>query len=167
MLCAASELPLASLVALAAASSEVTSTEGPLRTASRSIALPLTLSEAVQRRATPRLAEGGNAPASGPVLHVRLHYSVAACAGSTGADVSALVCASTAAHAQVDGRSPAAAALATGNHWSIIGGDVEGSAFIDLGDFLSYCFTFHHPKNICKTATMQQIALAHTCFVVL
>ncbi len=137
-LCAASELPSADLVALAASAAEVPPTQvprGPLRVASRSIALPLTLSEAIQRRAAPSLAEGGSAPSSGTVvLHVRLRYSAAACAGSTGADISAPVSKSASADAKEDYRSPAAAAPGTGTHWTVDGADADGSAFIDLGD---------------------------------
>ncbi|CAL8461957.1 g1488 [Coccomyxa elongata] len=139
-LCAASELPSADLVALAASAAEVASTEGPrgaLRAASTSVALPLTLSEAIQRRAASSLAEGGSAPSSGTVvLHVRLRYSAAACAGSTGADVSAPVSKSAAADAKEGGRSPAAAAPVTGTHWTVDGAEGDGSAFIDLGRYV-------------------------------
>ncbi len=129
ILCAAAELPSASLVNLAASAAEAASTQGPpgpLRVASKSIALPLTLSEAIQRRA----AEGGDARSSGAVLHVQLRYSAAACADSTGADVSR----SAAADAKEDGRSPAAAAREQGTHWAVGGSEVDSSAFIDLGD---------------------------------
>ena len=133
ILCAAGELPSASLANLAASAAEAASTQdppGPLRVASKSIALPLTLSEAIQRRA----AQGGNAPSSGAVLHVQLRYSAAACAGSTGADVSAPASRSAAADAKEDGRSPAAEAPGLGTHWAVGGSEVDSSAFIDLGD---------------------------------
>ncbi|BDA41322.1 hypothetical protein COCOBI_02-1020 [Coccomyxa sp. Obi] len=138
-LCAAGVFPSANLVALAASAAEVASTEGtpgPLRVASRSIALPLTLSEAIQRQAAPDLAEGGNAPSSSTVLHVRLRYSAAACAGSTGADVSAPASRSAAADAKGNGRSPAAAAPGPDTLWTVSGAEADGSAFIDLGRYV-------------------------------
>lgn len=134
-LCAAAEFPSADLVDLAASAAATASTEGPsgiLKVASRSIALPLALSESVQQQAAPALPEEGNARSSGTVLHVQLRYSAAACAGSTAADVSAPVSRGAAADAKGDGQT-AAAAPEPSTHWTINGAEADGSAIIDLG----------------------------------
>lgn len=150
LLCAAAELPLAELVALASSAVESSLTAAstgmvatPSRTVSRAIDLPVALSQAFQMPAwQPQPDTAGSEPSAGLVLHLLLQYSATACAG--GADTcagsmdhhaSAPAGVPTAADAGGDGQLPEeAAAREPGAHWVVDGADADSAAFIDLGE---------------------------------
>ncbi len=147
LLCAAAELPLAELTALASSAAEAASaaaapgeTPAPSSTARKAIALPMALSGAVQKLARqPEMRLGGSDPPAGVVLHLLLQYSATACAGRTRACAGSVggQVSDPGGNRAADGdvQSPGrSAAIGVAAPWVVSDADSDSAAFIDLGE---------------------------------